>query len=606
MAWSNLGAGIQAWDSREDSPAAYLPTTSTSSLLMTDDAPDYTMRTFMNSVGDLKTAYKETYEYYNRADTYTPDVVIINSSADSDWANRYAIADVIPYVVSPTWTTPTGSESAFVSPILIDIGVSGQLYNTKIWHKRQAATIRLCRLTDTVGNWARDSSSGAHTVDIHYKDPCVIQLPEVQIAGWPYPGGWLMILGRYLMTASDEAQTAAPSPNPDNSLASIVAWWCDSPDFVGEKLIGPILLVDGAYSWDNDVYLRLWIGTPGATVVQAGDGSYELLLFYSVDESALGYVGTSGSTDLNDKLTESEYRAALDAMAFEPGIASKRIGLEYLSNVLVYEEYYVDSDGDRVYPFSTEEDWQPDYLSLLGPLLGGIRIWLPDGRRVGHMHAVRPFSEDYPANIRYADPAALRTGTEDDLASVSLMVATNVTGVGVDITPATASDLGTGHGLWRCRALLDGTLLYNSAKGVRVVATFGKDFLVATPDPDASTQVSPDQIVEDGTDTSHNWTCYDLNGGTADYVVGTHIRLDPDVVKLEDGSVRLLSGATLVDVSVAAGDRYPDGDLNMLSGTASDCTATAADLLDGDPWSPLPAGRRPRDPFADLPGPFSA
>lgn len=559
MAWSNSGASIQVVDSVSTYCSALepqnLPITSTSTILLDVDG-SYSLRVYMNLYDDFRSSMRLASTDYER---YSPSETVVKPCpADSSWTERFPTSKKhILYLDS----------SSLTLPIVVDIGLPSQLFETCIPTEVDEAAVTYAVLTQLSDLSASPPVEGAWEYETRYlfaqyKDPSVVAVPSDYVSSKGFTG-WIMVVARYLVPRTEGSSfdepaegDAAMSPIPDTSFAQIVAWWSDTPDFTGKNTIGPFLLVDGANAWEDGEYVRLWLGTPGVAILPSDSeqGAYDLFVYYSADPTIRGYFGPDYET-LTDLVKQSAYSRALSRAGFQPGVGCKRISLKTLMDAVDYEKTNEKSD-DRFRHTDTDV-WNPS-SALEGTLLGGVRIWLPEGRRRGLGHSVRSFFADYDWRyLRFADPAPTLCGTETD--SLSLYLAINQRDlpygtVAMDPYPATLSELGSGHGLWRGRAISDGTVLAYSATVLgethtyRIVATFGKDFLCATQDSVAN--ISPDQLMESKNYASYNPVIAD----TGTPMPTMHIWIDPDPVLLDDGTVRVSGGAAVPSGGSALGD----------------------------------------------------
>lgn len=396
-----------------------------------------------------------------------------------------------------------------------------------------------------------------------YKDVDVLELPGGR--------GWLMVLTRYL------AEESTGSVDPANSLAQIVAWWSDNEDFTGQKVVGPFLLVDGCQCWSVDQGIRLWVGVPGVVCVENDEGNdYDMYVYYAVDECDLGHtrpsvptgtptsIGTSTPSDiLRDDISKRDYNTELTRLEFEPGIAVKRFALsEFLT--AVQTEYAEVTGMDPSSPASSgrrqltaEDDWTPD-TAFSGTLLGPVRFFFAD-TSTGTTTLLDFFDYYTTADLRLADPAPVTCGTSlGELSLYTAQIGGSSSGVR-EATPAAAVRVkGSGHGLWRGRAMQGGVFYHSAARTASYLTVSGKDFVLANLHK--TTYVSPDQIAEGGNQM------FTYNDGTTK--TDPHVQwVDPDPVQMPDGTWWVAAGVGSI------------GYLSAFLGTPDEGCAGAAEVV---------------------------
>lgn len=470
MSWSATGSALKVTNGLGTTTDYNV--TSTATVLMSEGGQSW-LRMYGVVFADLQATGGGT-PFTNAAVACTPI---------SPWTARYPSANVPnvdyhQFIDSQTWTT-TGS---FTSPILVDKRYD-YVYSTCVWYHLSSDNFQVTweRLLDTNGTTDRVTTA-AGTARVVYKDIDVIELPNNM--------GWLMVLARYIVDIN------AMSIDQSNSIAQIVAWWSQTPDFAGDQIYGPFLLVDSLNAWSKDQTVRLWLGVPGVEFVKEDDGDYQIYVYYVVEECGLGYsgLGTAGlGSYLRDTLTRAEYEAGLRAMNFQAGVAVKRIELNDLAKMVNTEWLNYRFFTPGVFTYTDEATW-PGTSLVGGELLGGVRLWFFDGPLLPTLaYPVRSFFDDYPSlQVQLVDPAPARCGLDIEDHSLYFAVVRNGATATIAPFPATSTALGSGHGLWRARAMPDGQLL--NYGGMSIITTAGKDFALANQV--AMTNISPDQIVE--------------------------------------------------------------------------------------------------------------
>lgn len=526
MSWAPVGRAVKVFD-RRNADYHYTPDdselTSTCTVLLSERKESYYLRMYGVLARDFGL----------RAGGYPPVKFFeTTTNTHSDWTRRYNTTNVElwhDYIDSTTW--PRGSPPGPVE-FAVDKGRVDQV--TRISIPRKVNDVIAVKVWRYEGNqqWTGYATPKTQLLDIHYKDPHVLQLPN---------GDWLMLMARYRMY--DGA-----TPGHNNSLSDIIGWYSDTPDFESEGVIGPFLLVEDTHCWSETMDYRLWLGVPAAVTVLGDAGLHELLVYYAVDECDNGYhpdgVGPSG---LQDNVSQADYDSALDREGFVTGMACKRILLRDLLE-RVESEKRAHSFNPRAFPYTTEDDWtpysyDPANAAVEGDLLGRVRFWFSDGWN-GSDRAVRTFEEVYStSNLRFRAPAPMVCGSAED--RVHLYFAVVLTS-DTDLPHlASTTGLGSGHGIWH-GASPPGFTFVNSDLGSIEVLTAGRDFICAPVS--ASDNRSPDQIAE----SYRTWPVVKMpstpgagaspSGTLSSYTGDRILYIDPDPVQLSDGSVWVAAG----------------------------------------------------------------
>lgn len=536
MAWVLAGDGLRVVSDTED---VSIPTTSTSTLLV-ERRPGYAL------VRHLRMYHFEGVLGRAPAGTYTADMEGVPVQVEgcdpslSAWTEDTTgtVESYLSYVED--YDHFAGDDVTELGVVSIDSTREDVAFQTQVPTRKQNMEWEVVVLDPT----------GAETIEtltleVVYKDPCVVELPNGD--------GWLMVLSRYRMDPD-----RASSMSPGLSLGDIVAWWSDTPDFRGEAVVGPFLLVDSLNAWPStaEIPLRLWLGTATAAVVEEG-GTRWLMVYYTVEPNALGdadpYLDVIGGAAYAELLAD-----------FTPGVAAKAIN--YNALMLRIRAEYV-----RGEPTLTREDsvshlslsyFPEDYYGFSdidGELLGAIRVWLFEASP-GYPRRVRAFTSVYSDDDeggggapQWVDPAAAVCDDHLSLYLAALLSPDEKEAErsgAIVIYSAAESDtgMGSGHGLWRVRAVRDGLLLHDADTDSLTIATFGKDFLAAPLEEDEDGYLhSPDQIAEG--EAGVGWK-------------------DPDPVQLVTG-----------DWAVYGQDNSSaDAPLSLFLGDSDDGCSTAADL----------------------------
>lgn len=535
MAWTNEGDALPAVDdmgTRRD-----LVLTSTSTVLVQefelDGVPIFDLRMFAPGLG------------FNCVTGVDCTVACDPSGEDCEgysWTSGTATSEyhVQYFRSSRFWHHWLRAFGGLFSP---NASETRQVFNTCVPHRKsdQPWDYDYLVLDATTGVISTETQPGNFNVE--YKDPQIVKLPE----GY----GWLMVLSRYRATP-----TGTPETGVSLSLGDIVAWWCPTADFDCTS-VGPFLLVDSLRAWPGAT-IRLWLGTAGAALV--GD---QLLVYYTVEKNYNG----SDSPQFDFLVDGPTYETTLTDAGFSPGVAVTSISWATLWSAITDEQ---SAPGT----WTTESTWNQTALptssgAIACTPLGKIQVWVAQ-----NAGTVRAFEDVYDGggvatNIpEWADPAPMVCDGNLSLYLAGIPGGAATGSVYPFGSPGGGSHgphmRGSGHGLWRCRAIADGFLLW--AGGGLSVATFGVDFVVARLSILERSGVSPDQIAQD-TATIH-------------YV-------DPDPVQLPDGSWRVYAGKGSLPMQFFAGQ--PDDGC----ATADDLELVdAADLLsDSTTAGDLPISR---------------
>ena len=333
-----------------------------------------------------------------------------------------------------------------------------------------------------------------------FKDPCVVKVPESLAP----EGAWLMVVGRFrvLSSAASDAEAASNLCNPAQSIGDIVAFVSNNTEFVadaatGRTLRGPYLLVDSLAAVSLKQRFRLWLSVPGAAfakdstswdppgdnnpVLKNLDGPDLFLYVYYVIEKSVDNTGAPPFDYVSIGTWADEYdRWAGGSFDSDgAGIAVKRfLASDLLGNLL-------NSDYLTSLVLTQQDAWNKND-ALPGDLLGGVRVWIPDGGLGSGLRYVRSFDDVFAATVpdpmnpgaapvdvtpKAVDPEAIL----DEAGALHLLFATfprrMFEGVPELITPD------NGWGIWHGVALPSGLSL-RVGGGAEVSTVHGKDIVI--------------------------------------------------------------------------------------------------------------------------------
>lgn len=373
-----------------------------------------------------------------------------------------------------------------------------------------------------------------------YKDPCVVEVPG--------GGGWLMLLKRIRVHRVDVAandpelarneilQADTRLSKPGGCYADVVAYWAPDPSFT-DGLVGPFLMVHSLDALDFD-HRRAWLGVPGGTFVNV-DGEDWLYLYYVVEahDPGAGAVGAEAAEPVVEEDDPHQYwqrrtkTVVWTEAAWDPSASYSSYNVSRTDTVYGPESLAPVTRGIAVRrvrlsdlsvafsgPAVTEDCWRTDRRScgwsgvVPGENLGLVRLWMAPERAGGAVR-VRAFGSVFP-EVREADPMPVVC---DDGAMALYFSA-------IGDAPTSTS----GHGVWRAAGLPEGQPFTRLAeRPTPYTAIFGVDFVMSAESDPARGAVSIDQIVASS---------------------GTSLFIDPDPVRLPDGSVRVFVGEQISNV----------------------------------------------------------
>jgi hypothetical protein len=287
---------------------------------------------------------------------------------------------------------------------------------------------------------------------------------DVQVLELPRGMGWLMLLVRYL----GEVEWTGNGRTQNNSVGSVVGYWCAEPSFTSPDIRGPYWLVGRNHSADGVNQDPVWLGVPAACILQ--DGGLEYLYIYFAAE--LTSFSTSDGGISEDSATTTSHgfvggtwapRTRLRTFTGAAGVewvapsvdftyetlvvgtivqASRLLGrgasASYMASVHLRETEelraardrektlthasIVDTYGDDLLEYITwtdEATWDLSNENLLlpGTNLGKVRVWVATGSPFwpGDDPATNPNSntefEDYYTAVKLVDAVPVLTDT---------------------------------------------------------------------------------------------------------------------------------------------------------------------------------------------------
>lgn len=442
-----------------------------------------------------------------------------------------------------------------------------------------------------------------------YKDVSVVKIPSTAGAIGPLvigagPGGgdedqgngYLMITVRQRILADEATAPRAdgsivsvddpfpafnvgfdPSGNfglggPGTCFADIVCWYSDDPEF-RTNVKGPYLLVHSNYALDTQPSARLWLGVPGATWHRVG-GEWWLYVYYQCephdpgDPAMRAAVASYGlSESLNPCTgTLSEASVGIPAEVDAPG---QELYADVESGIAVKRFRFGDVLAEIVGAAAVPEDGWSIYSGTLGWMgtvtgeaLGYIRVWMTGGPVPAG--TVQEWGEFVMAQtgaatpLHKADPAPLHCPGR-----LALFFAANqydpFSGIANPPFQWATGGPWSGYGIWRCVAAAEGLALDTDGDGVADLTTgpYGKDFFC---DANADTLTGTELCL----------------GQVAHSRIATEMFIDPDPVRLPDGSARVFFGAGNAEYDFVSG---PPGVPCRNDATAAAAAAAAAAAL---------------------------
>ena len=346
---------------------------------------------------------------------------------------------------------------------------------------------------------------------------------------------------------------------PGTCLADIVCFYADDAEF-RTNVKGPYLLVHSAYALDTQPHARLWLGVPGAAFHKIG-GEWWLYVYYQCEPhdpagaqarldlavavggapSALQETAYADPRDAapacTGSITESYGSISVPQGGTEENASGQSLFMDVTSGIAVSRFRLSDVQSEIVDAAAIPESEWSIYTSTMGwtgavagEQLGYIYVWMCGGllgpTQVQMWEGWVQGATQATGWLHKADPAPMDCGSR-----LVLFFAANEwdSFSGVASPPLFQYKSGgpfSGHGIWRCVAMEEGTSLDfdGDGKGEFPILSYGKHFFCdATIDLSApATVLALGQVVHTKTQPG--------------------MALDPDPVQLPDGSARVYFG----------------------------------------------------------------